>query len=228
MLFNSFEFVVFFCLVFFIYYKSYDNLKFQNILLLISRYVFYGWWDWKFLSLIVISSVSDYIIGGAIDTNDNKKHRKYLLILSLVINLGILCFFKYFNFFTSSFKDFVSLFGLETNPIFLDIILPVGISFYTFQTMSYTIDIFRNKMKSTSNLLEFMTFVSFFPQLVAGPIDRASHLLPQFNKKRKFDVYKFKEGGKQALCGLFKKIVIADNCAFYANQIFENSDINIK
>jgi len=224
MLFNSFEFVIFFVIVFFIYYKSYDNLKFQNALLLISSYVFYGWWDWKFLSLIVISSVCDYAIGKAIDENNDKKKRKRLLILSLLINLGILGFFKYYNFFAESFTDFIGMFGFEANPFLLKIILPVGISFYTFQTMSYTIDIYRGKMKSNKNLLQFMTFVSFFPQLVAGPIERASHLLPQFSKKRKFDVFEFKEGAKQALWGLFKKIVIADNCAFYANQIFENSD----
>jgi alginate O-acetyltransferase complex protein AlgI len=224
MLFNSFDFVVFFVIVFFIYYKSYDNLKLQNTLLLVSSYVFYGWWDWRFLSLIFISSMSDYIIGKAIDENDNKKHRKRLLISSLFINLGILGFFKYYNFFTKSFTDFITLFGFEANPLLVNIVLPVGISFYTFQTMSYTIDIYRGKMKSNSNLLQFMTFVSFFPQLVAGPIERASHLLPQFSKKRKFDLYEFKEGIKQALWGLFKKIVIADNCAFYANQIFENSD----
>jgi D-alanyl-lipoteichoic acid acyltransferase DltB (MBOAT superfamily) len=225
MLFNSFEFVIFFSIVFFVYYKSYNNLKFQNILLLVSSYVFYGWWDWKFLSLIFISSISDYLIGRAIDENDNKKQRKQLLILSLFINLGILGFFKYYNFFTESFTDLISLFGFEANPFLLNIILPVGISFYTFQTMSYTIDIYKDKMRANNNLLEFMTFVSFFPQLVAGPIERASHLLPQFGKKRKFDAYEFKEGAKQALWGLFKKIVIADNCAFYANQIFENSDV---
>ncbi|MDO5980484.1 MBOAT family O-acyltransferase [Flavivirga spongiicola] len=224
MLFNSLEFVIFFVIVFFAYYKSYNNLKFQNALLLISSYVFYGWWDWRFLSLIIISSISDYIIGSLIDKSNNKKQRKKFLILSLLINLGILGFFKYYNFFAESFSDFISVFGFETNPFLLNIVLPVGISFYTFQTMSYTIDIYRDKMKANKNLLEFMTFVSFFPQLVAGPIERASHLLPQFGKKRKFDVYEFKEGAKQVLWGLFKKIVIADNCAFYANQIFENSD----
>jgi D-alanyl-lipoteichoic acid acyltransferase DltB (MBOAT superfamily) len=224
MLFNSFEFVVFFIIVFFIYYKSYNKLTLQNTLLLVSSYVFYGWWDWRFLSLIIISSLSDYFIGKAIDQNNDKKQRRQLLILSLLVNLGILGFFKYYNFFTESFSDFVRLFGFESNPAFLNIVLPVGISFYTFQTMSYTIDIYRGKMKSTNNLLEFMTFVSFFPQLVAGPIERASHLLPQFGKKRSFNLYEFKEGSKQAIWGLFKKIVIADNCAFYANQIFENSE----
>lgn len=224
MLFNSFEFVIFFVIVFFIYYKTYDRLRFQNALLLVASYIFYGWWDWRFLSLIIISSISDFFIGRAIHHNNNKKHRKQLLILSLLINLGILGFFKYYNFFVQSFTDFLAFFGFESNPVFLNIVLPVGISFYTFQTMSYTIDIYRGKMKSTDNLLEFMTFVSFFPQLVAGPIERASHLLPQFGKKRSFDIFEFKEGTKQAFWGLFKKIVIADNCAFYANQIFENSD----
>ncbi|MGV6831737.1 MAG: MBOAT family O-acyltransferase [bacterium] len=224
MLFNSFEFIIFFVIVFTLYYKSYDKLKFQNILILISSYVFYGWWDYRFLSLIVISSICDFIIGRAIDKSNAEKKRKRLLYLSLFINLGFLGFFKYYNFFAESFTDFVSIFGFETSPFFLKIVLPVGISFYTFQTMSYTIDIYRKKMKSTNNLLEFMTFVSFFPQLVAGPIERASNLLPQFAKKRVFNKYEFREGIKQALWGLFKKIVIADNCAFYVNQIFENSD----
>ena len=225
MLFNSFEFIIFFSIVFLIYYKSYNKLRIQNTLLLISSYVFYGWWDWKFLSLIFISSISDFLIGKAIDENKNRKTQKRLLILSLFINLGILGFFKYYNFFAQSFTDFVSLFGFETNPFLLNIVLPVGISFYTFQTMSYTIDIYKNKMRANKNLLEFMTFVSFFPQLVAGPIERASHLLPQFSKRRHFDNYEFKEGIKQSFWGLFKKIVIADNCAFYANQIFENSEV---
>lgn len=224
MLFNSFEFIIFFVIVFTLYYKSYDKLKFQNVLILISSYVFYGWWDYRFLSLIVISSICDFIIGRAIDKSSAEKKRKRLLYLSLFINLGFLGFFKYYNFFAESFTDFVSIFGFETSPFFLKIVLPVGISFYTFQTMSYTIDIYRRKMKSTNNLLEFMTFVSFFPQLVAGPIERASNLLPQFAKKRVFNKYEFREGIKQALWGLFKKIVIADNCAFYVNQIFENSD----
>lgn len=225
MLFNSFEFIIFFIVVFFIYYKTYNYIKFQNLLLLISSYVFYGWWDFRFLSLILISSLSDFIIGKMIDIETRNDKRKLYLILSLCINLGILGFFKYFNFFAESFVDFISLFGFKTNVVFLNIVLPVGISFYTFQTMSYTIDIYRRKMKSTSNLLEFMTFVSFFPQLVAGPIERAAHLLPQFSKKRKFNLFEFKEGSKQALWGLFKKIVIADNCAYYANHIFENSEI---
>lgn len=224
MLFNSFEFIIFFVIVFTLYYKSYDKLKYQNILILISSYVFYGWWDYRFLSLIIISSICDFIIGRAIDKSKVDKERKRLLYLSLLINLGFLGFFKYYNFFAESFTDLVSIFGFETSPFFLKIVLPVGISFYTFQTMSYTIDIYRNKMKSTNNLLEFMTFVSFFPQLVAGPIERASNLLPQFAKKRVFNKCEFQEGIKQALWGLFKKIVIADNCAFYVNQIFESSD----
>jgi alginate O-acetyltransferase complex protein AlgI len=225
MLFNSFEFVFFFVIVFSLYYYFYEKLTIQNLLLLISSYIFYGWWDWRFLSLIIISSLSDYIIGLLIENNDNQTKRKRLLFLSLFINLGILGFFKYYNFFTESFIDVLSFFGFNANPFLLNIVLPVGISFYTFQTMSYTIDIYKNKMKATKNLLEFMTFVSFFPQLVAGPIERASNLLPQFGKKRSFNLYEAKEGVKQCLWGLFKKVVIADNCAFYANQIFENSDI---
>ena len=225
MLFNSFEFVVFFAIFLLVYFALSKKLKSQNFLLLVASYFFYGWWDWKFLSLILISSLCDYVIGLNIEKKVNERQRKYLLILSMVINLGILGFFKYFNFFAQSFHDLSTSLGFSTNPFFLNVILPVGISFYTFQTMSYTIDIYYRKMKATTNLLEFMTFVSFFPQLVAGPIERASNLLPQFGVKRKVSTTDVKEGIQQALWGLFKKIVIADNCAVYVNQIFEQPDM---
>ncbi|RDY57598.1 MBOAT family O-acyltransferase [Flagellimonas nanhaiensis] len=224
MLFNSFEFAIFFSVVFLLYFLSYKQLRAQNFLLLVSSYVFYGWWDWRFLSLIFISSISDYLIGLRIDKSENTAVRKRLLLLSVFINLGILGFFKYYNFFAESTVDVLNFFGFQSNPFFIKVILPVGISFYTFQTMSYTIDIYRRQMKATPNLLEFMAFVSFFPQLVAGPIERAKNLLPQFGIKRKFNLSEAKEGIKQSIWGLFKKIVIADNCAQYVNHIFENSD----
>ena len=224
MLFNSFEFAIFFALFLLAYFALSKKLKAQNFLLLIASYFFYGWWDWKFLSLILVSSLSDYLIGLNIEKEQKENRRKYLLFLSMLINLGILGFFKYFNFFAQSFQDMVSMLGFTTNPFYLNVVLPVGISFYTFQTMSYTIDIYKRKMNATSNLLEFMAFVSFFPQLVAGPIERASNLLPQFSVKRKVSTLDVKEGAKQALWGLFKKIVIADNCAMYVNQIFDQPD----
>lgn len=224
MLFNSFEFVIFFVIFLLLYFAANNNLKSQNLLLLVASYFFYGWWDWKFLSLILISSLCDYIIGKRIEDHTEKSKRKALLILSMSINLGILGFFKYFNFFSESFHDLMTNLGFSVNPFYLNVILPVGISFYTFQTMSYTIDIYKGKMRATSNLLEFMAFVSFFPQLVAGPIERASNLLPQFGIKRHVTLQDVKEGGKQALWGLFKKIVIADNCALYVNQIFDQPD----
>lgn len=224
MLFNSFEFAIFFTIFFSLYFFTYNKLKFQNFLLLLSNFIFYGWWDWRFLSLIVISSVCDFIIGSKIDKSDNEHYRKKLLFTSIIINLGILGFFKYFNFFAESTIAVLDFIGFQSNPVFINIILPIGISFYTFQTMSYTIDIYRKQIKATNNLLQFMAFVSFFPQLVAGPIERASNLLPQFEKKRKFDTVEAIEGIKQATWGLFKKIVIADNCAVYANQIFDNAD----
>ncbi len=225
MLFNSFEFAIFFLIVFLLYFFNYKRLRVQNLILLVSSYVFYGWWDWRFLSLILISSVSDYIIGLNIEKSEDVVKRKRLLFLSVFINLGILGFFKYYNFFAASTVDALNFFGLQSNPFFIKVILPVGISFYTFQTMSYTIDIYRKQMKATNNLLEFMTFVSFFPQLVAGPIERAKNLLPQFGVKRKFDANEAKEGIKQSIWGLFKKIVIADNCAQYVNHIFDNADV---
>ncbi len=224
MLFNSFEFAIFFSVVFLLYFFTYKQLRIQNLLLLVSSYVFYGWWDWRFLSLILISSISDYLIGLQIEKSNTGSIRKRLLFLSVFINLGILGFFKYYNFFAESTVEALNFFGFESNPFFIKVILPVGISFYTFQTMSYTIDIYRKQMKATTNILEFMTFVSFFPQLVAGPIERAKNLLPQFGKERKFDVKEVKEGIKQSVWGLFKKIVIADNCAQYVNHIFENSE----
>ena len=182
MLFNSLEFAVFLPIVYALYWLlSKYGYQAQNIVLLGASYFFYGWWNWRFLGLIVFSSLVDYGVGLALASTHQTKRRKWWLMLSLSINLGLLLFFKYFNFFIDSFTQAFSLLGFTFNSAQLSIILPVGISFYTFQTLSYTIDIYRNKINPTKHLLSFCCFVSFFPQLVAGPIERASHLLPQFH-----------------------------------------------
>ncbi|MBN1182929.1 MAG: MBOAT family protein [Bacteroidales bacterium] len=223
MLFNSIEFAIFLPIVFTIYWLFNNrNLKLQNSLLVLASYFFYGWWDWRFLSLIILSSCVDYIIGIRLaKTNENRK-RKILLMTSILVNLGLLGFFKYFNFFAQSFADAFTLLGKPIEASRLNIILPVGISFYTFQTLSYSIDVYKGKFKPTKDIISFFAFVSFFPQLVAGPIERATNLLPQFYKKRSFEYDKAIDGMRQILWGLFKKIVIADNCAIYVNDVFSN------
>ena len=225
MLFNSFEFALFLPIVFVLYWFVFQrNLKIQNALIVLASYTFYGWWDWRFLGLIFISSVADFVIGQQLYKSEDQGRRKLFLTLSLLVNLGILGFFKYFNFFSESFVDAFSVFGMQMNKSSLDIILPVGISFYTFQTLSYTIDIYRRQLKPTDDVVAFFAFVSFFPQLVAGPIERAVNLLPQFHVTRKFDYAKARDGIRQIFWGLFKKIVIADTCANNVNIIFENSE----
>lgn len=221
MLFNSIDFAYFLPIVLLLFWLLSKNLKAQNLVLLLASYVFYGWWDWRFLSLIALSSFADYIIG--IQLHKAQTNRKYWLVLSLVINLGMLAFFKYADFFAQSFSDAFSLFGQHIEVSRLNIILPVGISFYTFQTLSYTLDIYKRKLEPTKSLVSFLAFVSFFPQLVAGPIERASNLLPQFfqNKKIKSDL--FVAGLQQMLWGFFKKMVIADNCAIIVDQIFNQA-----
>lgn len=224
MLFNSIEFLVFLPVVFFLYwFVANRSVSGRNILVIIASYVFYGWWDWRFLSLIILSSIVDYSVGVQLGKTTQQKQRKILLIVSVLVNLGLLGFFKYYNFFIDSFVDAFAMLGVTVHPSSLQIILPVGISFYTFQTLSYTIDVYRKKLKPTHDPLAFFAFVSFFPQLVAGPIERATNLLPQFYSLKKFDYESAKDGMRQILWGLFKKIVIADNCAEYANQIFNNS-----
>ncbi len=223
MLFNSIDFAIFLPIVFILYWFVFQHsIKKQNVLLLVASYFFYGYWDWRFLSLLFISSIADYIIGISLGKTDNQSKRKLLLSASLLINLGLLGFFKYFNFFAESFEQAFTIFGHHIQADRLKLILPVGISFYTFQTLSYSIDVYRKKIIPTHDFIGFITFVSFFPQLVAGPIERASHLLPQFQKPRCFDIDLAKDGLRQILWGLFKKMVIADNCAELANQIFAN------
>jgi alginate O-acetyltransferase complex protein AlgI len=228
MLFNSIDFAIFLPIVFILYWFVTNNsLKLQNFLIVAASYLFYGWWDWRFLALILFSTLVDYTIGQQLRNEENKLKRKTLLWISILVNLGFLGFFKYYNFFLDNFISAFSFFGQEIQGNSLNIILPVGISFYTFQTLSYTIDVYKRKLEPTKDFIAFSAFVSFFPQLVAGPIERATHLLPQFYHKRTFDYSKAVDGMRQILWGLFKKMVIADNCAECANQIFNNSaDMN--
>ena len=224
MLFNSIDFAIFLPIFFMLYWFAISHkLKLQNFLIVAASYLFYGWWDWRFLSLILFSTLIDYSIGIGLSKEDNISKRKILLWISILVNLGFLGFFKYYSFFLDNFVTAFSFFGYSINPQGLHIILPVGISFYTFQTLSYTIDVYKRKLKPSKDFIAFSAFVSFFPQLVAGPIERASNLLPQFYRKRDFDYSKAVDGMRQILWGLFKKIVIADNCAKYANEIFNNS-----
>ena len=220
MSFNTWEYAIFLILIFVAYWYAFKSIKSKNLLLLVASYFFYGWWDYRFLALIVLSSLTDYYLGLAIE----RHRRKIYLIASLTLNLGLLGYFKYVNFFIENFIDAFQFLGLSLHISTLSIILPVGISFYTFQTLSYTIDVYREKIKAEKNLLNFMAFVSFFPQLVAGPIERASNLLPQFKAKRSFEPAFATQGLRQILGGLFKKMVIADNCALVVNPIFENPD----
>ncbi len=225
MLFNSTAFLLFLPTVFFLYWFVFKNqLRAQNVLLLVASYIFYGWWDWRFLSLIIASTFLDYFIAIQLGKTEISKKRKLLLGISLVGNLGMLGFFKYYNFFVSSWIEAWSSFGITMEATTLNIILPVGISFYTFQTLSYTIDVYRKEMQPTKSFIDFAAFVTFFPQLVAGPIERASHLLPQFYKHRTFDYQNAVDGVKLIIWGMFKKVVVADNCAFFVNTIFENPE----
>lgn len=224
MLFNSINFAIFLPIVFFLYWFVINkSVKLQNILLLVSSYFFYACWDWRFLLLLIFSTLLDYFTGIKMSESKNKTEKKIWFWLSIFVNLGFLGVFKYYNFFVQSFVDAVSNFGLHLNTWTLNVILPIGISFYTFHGLSYVIDIYKGRIKAEKNIVDYSVFVSFFPLLVAGPIERATHLLPQIQKKRIFDHDKAVDGLKQILWGLFKKIVIADQCAQYVNTIFNNS-----
>lgn len=227
MLFNSIDFAIFFPVVFILYWYVFNrNLNQRNIFLLAVSYIFYGWWDPKFLLLLAISTVVDYAAGIFLDNTDNKRARKTILIFSLSANLGILGFFKYFNFFLDNLRTAFTFTGQELSWQGFELVLPVGISFYTFQTMSYTIDVYRRRLKPTSDLVAFAAYVSFFPQLVAGPIERAGNLLPQFFTPHGFDFTKAVNGCRQILWGFFKKLVIADNCGVLADNIFNHYSSN--
>ena len=226
MLFNSFAFAVFLPIVFLLYWKALaKNLKLQNLFIVIVSYVFYGWWDWRFLFLIAFTTGCSYFCGLVIKRNlDRGKDNlaRCYSIGNVVVNLAILGVFKYYNFFVDSLSDLLAAFSIHLDYPTLNIILPVGISFYTFQALSYTIDVKRRKIEPTRDVISFFAFVSFFPQLVAGPIERATNLLPQFQRERRFDYDMAVDGCRQMLWGFFKKVVIADNCAYYADIAFDN------
>ena len=225
MIFNSIEFGIFFPLVFILYWSLFNrNIKVRNIFLIIVSYIFYGWWDWRFLSLIFVSSLVDYIVGARLFKEKTNRKRKLLLFVSLFVNVGILGFFKYYNFFIESFVEAFSFFGHSPNISTLNIILPVGISFYTFQTLSYTLDIYYKKLEPSKNIFGFFAFVSFFPQLVAGPIERAKHLLPQFDEKKHINYEALRSGLLLMAWGFLKKIVIADRLARFIDAVYVTPD----
>jgi alginate O-acetyltransferase complex protein AlgI len=225
MVFNSIAFLIFFSLFFLAYWTVFNQLQLRvrNLFLLASSYLFYGWWDWRFLGLIAFSSAFDYFLGLKIYHAKEESKRTLFITLSLIVNLGILGFFKYFNFFVDSFIDLLSRFHITPDFYTLNIILPVGISFYTFQSLSYTIDIYKSELKPTKDIVSFFTFVAFFPQLVAGPIERARNLLPQFSHKTAFDHGRTIIGMRFVLWGFFKKIVIADNLGVLIDTLFNPS-----
>ena len=221
MLFPSYAFMVFLPLVFLAYWYVFNkNLRLQNAFLLVASYVFYGWWDWRFLGLLFASSIGDFLTGMVLEGTRSSRKRKAWVGFSLLVNLGVLGTFKYFNFFVDGFSELLLAVGMQPHLPTLRLLLPVGISFYTFQSLSYTIDIYRGQIKATRDPVAFLAFVSFFPQLVAGPIERASNLLPQFLRPRTFDMVAARDGLRQMLWGFFKKIVIADTCAPWVNEIF--------
>ena len=225
MLFNSVDFAVFLPIVLTLFWlvPVQRSLRVQNILVTAASYLFYGWWDPRFLTLILFSTLVDYTVGIKLGTAEAPGRRKMLLWTSIIVNLGFLGFFKYCNFFADSFTAAFTMLGRPINTPSLNIVLPVGISFYTLQTLSYTIDVYRRKLEPTRDFWAFSAFVSFFPQLVAGPIERATNLLPQFQQPRTFDYAKAVDGLRQILWGLFTKVVIADNCATCANAVFNSS-----
>ena len=219
MLFNSIEFLVFLPIVFLLYWFVFKKLRWQNLLIVIASYVFYGWWDWKFLFLIAFTSFCSWESGLLIQKyRNNEKRSRAISAGNIIINLTILGVFKYYDFFAVSFANV--FLGGRTDGLLLNIILPVGISFYTFQALSYSIDVYKGKIEPTKDIIEFFAFVSFFPQLVAGPIERATNLLPQFQKERVFDYSQAVDGSRQILWGLFKKMVVADRCALFVDEVF--------
>lgn len=221
MLFNSLEFAIFLPIAFLLYWFEFNRkVRWQNLFVVVASYIFYGWWDWRFLFLIAFTSFCSWGSGLLIHKYRETPTAKLYHVLNIVLNLAILGVFKYYNFFVSSFSKLFSL-G-HADGLLLHIILPVGISFYTFQALSYSIDVYRQKLEPTRDIIQFFAFVSFFPQLVAGPIERATNLLPQFEKPRKFDYSQAVDGMRQILWGLFKKIAVADTCAVYVDQVFGN------
>ncbi|MCI4671967.1 MAG: MBOAT family protein [Bacteroidia bacterium] len=223
MLFNSFIFFIFLGLVLPVFYAL-RSKESKNIFLLLASYFFYGYWDWRFCSLLAISTFVDFFIGKNLHKQTDEKARKRLLLLSLFSNLGILAVFKYLNFFVESFQSVASQFGGELDFLHLNIILPVGISFYTFQTLSYTLDIYRRRIEPTNNIIDFALFVAFFPQLVAGPIERAAALLPELSKKLSPSKDQIRQGIVLIITGLFRKVLLGDTAGRYVDNIFENME----
>lgn len=223
MLFNSFSFLIFLPIVFILYwFVFHKKFQYQNMLLLFASFYFYACWDWRFMFLLLFSILLDYVSGIKIENSSGKHEAKIWLTISIAINLGFLGFFKYYNFFIESFADLLNGFGMKTNIWLLNIVLPVGISFYTFHGLSYVIDVYKKRISSEKNFVDYAVFVSYFPLLVAGPIERATHLLPQIQRKRTFNYEQATDGLRQILWGFFKKMVIADNCAPLVNEIFNN------
>ena len=221
MLFNSIEYLFFLPIVFFLYWFVFRSRKWQNALVVVASYVFYGWWDWRFLVLIAGTTLCSYASGLLLERNEGHRRRQqWISAGNIALNLAVLCLFKYFNFFGENLAALARLVGWETDWVTLDILLPVGISFYTFQALSYTIDVYRGSIRPTHDIVAFFAFISFFPQLVAGPIERATNLLPQFLAPRRFSYPEAVDGMRQILWGLFKKMVVADNCATAVNDIF--------
>ena len=223
MLFNSFDFLLFLPIVFLLYWFVFKSRKIQNLFLVAASYVFYGWWDWRFLFLIAITSICSYASGILLERYEGRRKWQWMVsFANITLNLLILGVFKYYNFFMESFEGLFRSIGYQIDWVTLDVILPVGISFYTFQALSYTIDVYKKKLPATHDIVEFFAYICFFPQLVAGPIERATNLLPQFQHSRTFNYDRAVDGGKQILWGFVKKILIADRCAiivdFYWNQ----------
>ena len=220
MLFNSLEFAIFLPIVFLLYWFAFGkNLKLQNLFIVVASYVFYGWWDWRFLVLLAFTSLFSYVCGILIEKYRNTPRKAMTVnVLNIVVNLLILGVFKYYDFFVTSFAD--AFLGGKTEGLLLKVILPVGISFYTFKALSYSIDVYRGKLEPTHDIVQYFAYVGFFPQLLAGPIERAANLLPQLAKPRTFEYEMGADGMRQILWGLFKKMVIADNCAVYVDRIF--------
>ena len=223
MQFNSIDFAVFLPIVYILYWSIFNrNIKIRNLFLLTASYFFYGWWDWRFLFLIIFVTCVDFYTTRMMVKNDSIKKKRLFLFISLFTDIGLLFFFKYFNFFTQSFSEAYTLFGKRLDFTTLNIILPLGISFYIFQTLSYVFDVYYEKIEPTKDIIIYSAFLSFFPKLVMGPIEKPGNLLPQFTMEKKFDYDKTIDGLREILWGLFKKIVIADNCAVYVNTIFDN------
>ena len=221
MLFNSLEFLIFLPIVFLLYWFVFRGRRWQNLLVVVASYVFYGWWDWRFLLLIALTSLCSYGSGRFLEHYEGQRRKQQLIsALNIVLNLGILGFFKYYNFFVENLDALFGTIGWHLDWVTMNIILPVGISFYTFQALSYTIDVYQKKLPATHDIVEFFAYISFFPQLVAGPIERATNLLPQFQRQRHFDYAKAVDGMRQMLWGFLKKMVVADNCATVVNDYY--------